>query len=247
MSHKEILQSFGLTENEIAVYFAVLEMGMAPASIIAKKSGLKRPTTYEILKKLTTKNIAEVFLRKNIKYYGVISPQVLFERYEKFLGNFQSALPQMMAVSNNIVNKPKVSFYEGKEELEKLYYDVIRGNATKEALNYFHPGEAFEYFSHEFVEQHVAERVQKGIGLRIILQDSKWTDYYKKIAEKTLRNIRVSTDTRFLFKNEVYIYDNKISIFSFDDHIGLMIESADVYDTQKAMFELAWESRLLEK
>ena len=182
-----------------------------------------------------------------MNYYGVISPKVLFERYEKFLGNFQSALPQMMAVQNNIVNKPKVSFYEGKAELEKLYYDVIKGNTTKEALNYFNPAEAFEYFSHEFVAKHVAERVKKGISLRIILQDSQWTNLYKSIAEKTLRTIRVSTDSRFFFKNEVYLYDNKIAIFSFHDHLALMIESEDVYTTQRAMFELAWESRLLKK
>ena len=46
------LTQLGLSEKEADVYLAALELGMAPASVIAKKSRIKRTTVHEILKRL---------------------------------------------------------------------------------------------------------------------------------------------------------------------------------------------------
>ncbi|MBI5733705.1 MAG: hypothetical protein HY973_02045 [Candidatus Kerfeldbacteria bacterium] len=46
------LQQFGLTEKESALYLAALELGSAFISDLARKSQLKRPTTYLVVNQL---------------------------------------------------------------------------------------------------------------------------------------------------------------------------------------------------
>lgn len=45
-----------------------------------------------------------------------------------------------------------------------------------------------------------------------------------------------------IFYNEINIYDNKIAICSLGNHelLGLIIESKEVADSQRAIFEMAW-------
>jgi sugar-specific transcriptional regulator TrmB len=52
---KDNLMDLGLSKKEAYVYIICLEFSTAPASVIAKKSEIKRETCYYILKKLIDK------------------------------------------------------------------------------------------------------------------------------------------------------------------------------------------------
>lgn len=244
MGPRSILLHLGLSEKESMVYLAALELGMAPVSIVARKAKLKRPTTYLILKDLAKKGMAECFLKNRIRYYSVQSPVALYQRYQVHMEEFKRALPEMMAVENQLTLKPKISFYEGKEEVRRLYLDVL--NAKGEILNYFLPDEAYKYFGQEWVDtEHIGERVKRGIRLRAIMPDSPWARRYVPRSTKELREVRIISDPKLSFKNETYVYDQKISIFSFEGDFALLIESRDVAEAQRTLFELAWGNTLL--
>ncbi|OGJ78533.1 hypothetical protein A2412_03045 [Candidatus Peribacteria bacterium RIFOXYC1_FULL_58_8] len=60
---------------------------------------------------------------------------------------------------------------------------------------------------------------------------------------KRLREIRLVPSKDFDFTNEINIYDSKVAICSFGsaDHVfGVIIESVEVAETQKQVFEMAW-------
>ncbi|MDD4762069.1 MAG: helix-turn-helix domain-containing protein [Candidatus Pacebacteria bacterium] len=235
------LVQLGFTQKEATVYIVTLELGMAPASVIAKKAKMKRTTVHEILKKLGERGLAEFFMRKNTRFFSVLSPRSLLEKYETHIRELQGHLPQLLAVENRIVRKPKVSFYEGKEDLRRLYLDPL--TSKTEILNYFHPEKLFEYFSEEWVRREVIrERVKRGRSVRVLMPDSPIARQFQARGAHELRNARIAKGIRLLLPNEIYIYDNKYSIFSFDDDMALVIESEDVATTQRAIFELAWES-----
>lgn len=244
MDIRTTLTQLGLASKEAALYFATLELGMAPASVIAKKAKIKRTTAHEILKKLSERGLAEFFVRKNTRYFSVLSPRSLLDKYESHIQELRRALPQLLAIENRIVGKPKVSFYEGKEDLKRLYLDPLRSKT--EILNYFHPEKLFEYFGEEWVQKFaIEERVRRRLPVRVIMPDSLLARQFRNRGPRELRNARIANDTHIHLPNEIYIYDNKYSIFSFDDDIALVIESEDVAKTQRAIFELAWESTKL--
>lgn len=241
MDTRMILMQLGLTTKEAALYLATLELGMAPASVIATKAHIKRTTAHEILKKLGERGLVEFFVRKNTRYFSVLSPRSLLEQYEKYVQELRGALPQLLAIENRIVGKPKVSFYEGKEDLKRLYLDPL--TTKQEMLNYFHPEKLFEYFGEEWVRSYVIrERVRRGVRVRVIMPDSSLARQFRTRGPAELRNARLITDPHLRLPNEIYVYDDKYSIFSFDDDMAMLIESADVARSQRAIFELAWES-----
>ena len=244
MDTSSTLTSLGLSPKEVAVYLAALELGIAPISRIATKSKLKRPTTHEIVKHLCSKGLMERFFKNNVRYYSAISPRALHARFVQHVLNLEQSLPHLVAIHNRTEGKPQVTFYEGRAELEKLYLDVLECK-DKTVLNYFLPDKNIGYFGKDWLNKnHIAVRKQRGIRLRVIMPESKWTAYYKSRTDE-LRDIRVIKDKSLTIGNETYIYDDKISIFSFEGEFALLIQSQDVVRTQRTMFELAWNSSLL--
>ncbi len=66
-----------------------------------------------------------------------------------------------------------------------------------------------------------------------------------------LREIRLVPAKDFDFQNEINIYDHKVAICSFDsglkgdkDMFGVIIESKEVAETQRQIFEMAWRFAL---
>jgi hypothetical protein len=62
-----------------------------------------------------------------------------------------------------------------------------------------------------------------------------------------MREIRLVPANEFDFTNEINIYDHKVAICSFDsglpgdgDMFGIIIESKEVAETQRQIFEMAW-------
>ncbi|MDD5054936.1 MAG: helix-turn-helix domain-containing protein [Candidatus Peribacteraceae bacterium] len=235
------LTQLGLSPKEADVYLTTLELGMSPASVIARKSKIKRTTVHEILARLSEKGLVEYFMRKHTRYFSVLSPKSLVEKYESHVADLRSSLPSLLAVENRIVGKPKVSFFEGKEDLKRLYLDPL--NQSDEVLNYFDPAKVMEYFGEPWLRDSVIKtRAEHKIPVRVIMPDSALSRRFKERGAKELRTARIITDAQIYFPNEIYIYGNRFSIFSFSDDMAMLIESADVVKTQRAIFELAWSS-----
>ena len=45
---------------------------------------------------------------------------------------------------------------------------------------------------------------------------------------------------KFAFYPEINVYDNKVMIASWREKLGIIIESAEIADAMKKIFELAW-------
>ena len=54
------LKIIGLSENEIAIYLALLELGKGTVSEISRKASLNRTTGYDILNRLTNKKLINI-------------------------------------------------------------------------------------------------------------------------------------------------------------------------------------------
>lgn len=234
-----LLTQFGLTEKESTVYLACLELGMAPVSIIARRARLKRPTVHEVLKQLSQRGIAEFFVRGSTRYYSVQSPREFLESKQQLLGKLNAALPSLLALQNKMTHKPKIMFFEGREEMRKLYLDVLE--AKGEILNYFLPEKCYACLGKDWLfENYLHERIRRKIPIRVIMPNSAEAMSLQKSAVEHLRQVRILPESSLHFNNEIYIYNNKINTFSFDEELALQIESQDMTETQRVIFELAW-------
>lgn len=62
--YKQLLEGQWLSEKESLVYLSLLQLGSAPASVIARRTMIKRVTVYSVLKDLERKQIASCIEKK---------------------------------------------------------------------------------------------------------------------------------------------------------------------------------------
>jgi predicted transcriptional regulator len=238
MDIDSVLEQLGFEPKEIRVYLATLKSGIAPVSIIAKRCRMNRTTAYVILKKLASRGIAEFFLRKTTRYYSVISPDKLAVLFQQRIDTFKEAIPNIAVLSESFIRRPQIAFYEGKEDLRRLYEDYTR--STTEVLNYFHPEKLYDALGFDFVKGTVRARMKNKKKIRCILPDTPMARDLFNAQKDENRDVLLVPASKWRIDVEIILYDDKMCLFSFEEDLGLLIESKDIVSTQKAIFELAW-------
>ncbi len=233
-----ILKNLGLSEKESKVYLASTEVGTAPVSEIAKKAHINRVTTYDILEKLKQKGIVSYFTKKKIKYFSCTKPETLLEEFEKRTNELRIALPKLKRLTGE-TNHPRVRYFEGIEGIKAIYADTL--TAKTEILNFSNSTEIRKQWVN-YDEEYVSKRAKKKIYLKGICPKDKAGETVHAEDKKYHREFRLLPSNQFDFTNEINIYDDKVSIISFKDElIGMIIESHEIANSQRAIFDMCWK------
>ena len=75
----EILEQLGLSNNEIKVYLALLELEQSTATPIVKKADIPNSKIYPVLEKLIKKGLVNYVIKNNVKYFQASSPENLMD------------------------------------------------------------------------------------------------------------------------------------------------------------------------
>ncbi|MDP2625106.1 MAG: helix-turn-helix domain-containing protein [Candidatus Peregrinibacteria bacterium] len=238
MQLHSVLIDIGLTDKETKVYLGALELGHSPASEIALRAKLNRVTTYDILEKLIHKGFISTYTQKRIRYFSATDPDIIRSDYQQKYNNLKSALPDLRRLHGKTAH-PRVRYYEGLEGIKKVYSDTL--TSKTEILNYADSKSIREYWPN-YDEDYVGQRVKKKIYLRGISPRDEYGKVVVAANKASHREIRLVPPTEFSFTNEINIYDDKVAIISFgeDELVGMIIESHEIADTQRAIFMMAW-------
>lgn len=236
------LQSIGLTENESAIYLASLELGKASVLELSKFSGIKRPTTYLALFSLQEKGIVRELKQNGKLRYIPESPKFVLARYKNKFERLENLLPQLQGISSKSENKPKIRYYEGHDGLISIYEDNLLEPRGSELLAFASAEDLYSTVG-QYMSDHIKRRVKRKIRARTIATKYEHFSQHFLDNKKELRQLRALKFKDFPFEGEMNIYGNKVSIMSFkNDVIGLIIESQEVADNMRAIFELAWNT-----
>lgn len=91
-----------------------------------------------------------------------------------------------------------------------------------------------------YFPKYYERRAGKGISIRAIIPDSPIGRFRAGEDEKEKRTTILVPIDKYNFIPEVNIYDNKIMIASWREKLGIIIESAEIADAMKKIYELAW-------
>ncbi len=236
-----IIQSVGLDEKESQLYLVGLGMGSAPASEYARKANLNRVTAYTVLEQLVRKGIFTVVKRQRAKWYAPVAPEYLALEARKNVDSLDRVLPELRSLQGAKNRKPTVRFFEGWDGVKHIYEHTL--TAHSEILNFANSAILRSHWKN-YDEEYVAERVKRGIELRGIAPDDAEGKRVQGRDKNSLREIRLVPKKDFTFDNEINIYDNTVAIISFgsESHeiFGVLIESKEVAETQRQIFEMAW-------
>jgi sugar-specific transcriptional regulator TrmB len=239
-----ILESVGFMDEEAELYTRGLQLGSAPASEYARATGLNRITAYNLLESLVQRGYFTMVKKVRAKWYAPVAPEYIAVEVRKNAEALERALPELRSLQGAKYRKPRVRFFEGLEGIRHVYEDTL--SAQSELLNFANSAVVRRHWP-RYDDEYVARRVERDIYLRGIAPDDAAGQRVHGEDRKRLREIRLVPAKDFDFTNEINIYDHKVAICSFDsglrgdrDVFGVIIESKEVAETQKQIFEMAW-------
>ena len=249
----ESLQKIGLSENEAKIYIALLEIGNGTAQQIAQKASVNRPTAYVQLETLMKMGLVSSFEKEPANKKG--APKTFFRiedpsylkkmvENEKHLiavreNELGSLLPDLEKLFVGIGSRPRVRFFDGAEGLKTIQDEFLKTTdklvesaaSLDDVLRIFptHP------------EDYTPRRVKRGIRSKLIYTTSRGP-FLKDTDEKMLRESRYVPTEHFGFSSDMAIYGNSIALSVLREQpYGVIIESKEIADSMRALFNLAWD------
>jgi len=245
----EKLREIGLTEGEIKVYLALLELGSSTKGPIAKKAKVSESKVYEIIDRLKNKGLVTSVLKKKnskeIQNYKASNPILLkdflnkkreeIEKEEKLL---DSILPSLQAKLQVKESEYSAVIYEGFKGIQANNREVLEIISKEDEWIGMgvRSSKAEKYNS--FWVNWLKQRAEKGGPARILFVDYG-TDYYKKISK--IKNTKVGY-LKGIAPSAVTMTKNRVMILTYGDTPScLAITNKEVYDSFKSFFESLWK------
>jgi sugar-specific transcriptional regulator TrmB len=243
MSLENNLKSIGLEEKEAKVYLAALELGATNIHDLAQKSGIKRSTVYEMLKKLEPMGLITESIKGKRKLYVASDPEKLKHSIKEKEQLLNQILPELKILNNTGATKPKITYYEGQEGLRQIHNLSLE--TVKKEASWISPIRSIaESVGKDFLEGIIERRAKDKYWIRSILVTDQHFDSYKyydpTTFEKTYRKIRFAPHGLNI-SNAIGIWDNKVAVLSSrKEGFGFIIESEEYTSTIKILYELLW-------
>lgn len=239
----EVLRNIGLSEKEITIYLACLELGASTTIQISQKTGLKRTTTYSIIESLLKKGFLSKFGDKRGQKFSAEPPEKLLNILQRKQNELLEIIPNLLAITKAESNiRPEVKFYPGKEGLITAYEDTLNYcQKGDEILNCLAVEGSYDILP-DYIFDYMKRRITKGIKMRAIAKDSESVRKRKVKDKKELRHIKLVPEYSFPVSIEKNIYKDKVALMNFRGfQFGIIIKSPQIAKSEKAMFDLLWD------
>lgn len=243
----ETLKKIGLTDNEIIVYLALLEIGSSTTGNIIKKSHLHSSRVYECLEKLQTKGLVSYVVKANRKYFEATNPERLIDYLEERQKQIEEEKSEVKKIIPDLVAKHKITkptqeanIYSGYKGIRSLlnnllqelknggeYYVFGAEGGMKEVL-----GSYFTLYQKQKAKFKIKSKVIFGGKAR----KTKLLEEYRGDARFISSEFSSPTDT--------FIYDDKIIIFVWNEKppFAVLIKNKSTAQSYKNYFKVLWKS-----
>lgn len=243
MDREELLQAIGLSDKEAKTYLAILELGASTIKPIALRAGLHRTSVYNFIDHLVELGLITQAEVRGRMHYKANPPEKLVEIQKERTRLLEKSLPQFLSVYNDKSAKPKISYFEGSEQIKNIGREVLK---CKTEVLYFWAGPELTDITggEAFWNKINDDRVSRHISVRLVRFEGIDALYEKSASgPENLRQTRFAPQNlEKIVEHGLAIYDTgKVGIFgSREEGYGILIESAAYAKTMKMLFELMW-------
>ena len=101
---EEILRSLGLSDKEIKIYLASLQLGSSLVQNIANFAELNRTSAYDLLKSLEQKGFVSYTIQSGKRLYQATQPNKIIDMLKEREELVKKILPELNTLSGSIGN-----------------------------------------------------------------------------------------------------------------------------------------------
>ncbi len=235
-----VLRDIGLSEKEATIYITLLGQQRMTIAYLARSSGIKRATCYEHLDQLLARGfIRRIPVGKRMMYTAT-EPKRILSDFKRKTALLEQSVYEMTDMHETAMNKPKISYFEGKHEIRTIYEDLFKTSGDVYSI---FPAAAFlENFTEGDYEEFDKRINQRGLKSRDLLVNDK---FYKKIEEIRAKNEGNKSHKRlppwFTCNVDVLVFADKIALIGLRDLSGIVIENRDIALLFKNLHDFLWE------
>jgi len=247
MREVDLLEGIGLTQGEIKVYFALLELGPSTTGEIVKRAKVSRSKVYEMLDRLMGRGLASFVIRENTKYFESADPENVLHyirRERNLLEGKEKELRKILPVLKERQHSAKIpqtaTVYEGIKGIKTIYSDVIY--KLKKGEEYYAIAAEPEAVQNKefmtFIMNFHRRREQRGVKVKLLAHMK-----IKDIISKTVATTKL-IKIQYFNKNmpsAILIYDNNVATYVWSTNpSGVVIRSPVIAERYKRFFEEIW-------
>jgi predicted transcriptional regulator len=243
------LRRIGLTEGEIKVYTALLELGECTKTALAKQSGIAPSNIYDVTNRLAEKGIISKVEKNRVTHFSPANPKHIMDYIQQKEQEIQKEkefvnqiLPTLLLKFSESKEKINVEVFQGWNGLKTIFEDLIDDCESGDENFVFgaSKGESDKQADIFFLK-YSKLREKKGIITNIIFNEELRNR--KERVEFFLQSSKCKV--KFLPQNtlaEVIFYKNKACIIILTkEPLTIRITSKEVADSFKQQFDLLWQ------
>jgi HTH-type transcriptional regulator, sugar sensing transcriptional regulator len=243
----DTLSVLGLSSKEIKFFEACYFLGPTTINDAAKRARLQRSTAYLLAQELIHKGFIIEDFKDYRKTITTVSPKTILRllaakqrSVRRIEIEFEEQLPALDAQYKVSEVRPYVRVYQGVKALTAIWEDVL---ATKgEILLWTNQETESLIFKKVFHDKFIAERIRKQIPIRALAVNNKPGKALLEKDDVSLRHSKL-LPIHASFSAETYIYDDAVAMLDYrKDILGIIVESSPIAATQRAIFEMTWQS-----
>lgn len=242
MTIQDRLEQLGISRKASKTYLTLLKMGSGTVMDIAYKAEINRSTVYDLLESLSQRKLVTQTYKGKRRIFVALHPDKLnhiIAHQQKIVDN---VIPELSQYFQQAGGKQRLEYYEG---LEGLIYvnDQILETTEKEYYYFGSVKEMTHIIGHYYLEDYVNKRVKKGIWSNCIRIKEKESDLaFMQSGEKNLRRVRYFPKKFSKDVAAIYLTDTKVIVISsMNEGFGLIIDSPELINLLKMMWDLLWD------
>ena len=243
------LKEVGLTEGEIKVYSALLDLGETTRAKLAKRSGISPSKIYDVCNRLLEKGIISSVKKNGIFHFSAANPKRLEDFIQKKLKIVKNEeklvntlLPSLLMKYNELHEDTDIQVYHGWKGLKTVFL-TLENSMTKKDVSFVFGASAGKHpdYADIFWKKHQARVEKRGYKVKIIFNEDmrkrkQRHEYYDDHKVHEIRYLHQSTPV------ESYIYSKYVLLFiSLEKPIGILIKNLETVEAFKKFFETMWK------
>jgi sugar-specific transcriptional regulator TrmB len=239
---KEALKKIGLTEGEIQVYEALINLGQTTTWTITKKAKIASSKVYEVLQRLMDKGLASCVVKNGVKNYDATDPKRLIEFLEEKKEKITESQEEIKKIIPIIESKRNAK----EEHNQTVVYTGIYGpkivlkeilEAGKNGIDNIGFGTDVDpyvvYLPYD-LERFVVESKKYKFKTRLLFAEG----FKSPNSAAEIKHLPIE----YLSPIRTMIYGDKIAIVDFNKSVTtIIIHNREIAESYRKHFELLWK------
>ncbi len=162
----DILTKLGLSDGEVKVYKAILEIGVTTINNVHEKVGMDRRNIYDILNKLIERGLISYFDENGRRTFRVSNPDKLISYIEEKKSNLdniktevENIIPEIKEMFNSKKEKTFSEIFKGPEGMKAVWDDMLNYKEIRWLASGMYVPNRFPAFFKDWNKRRIAKKV----------------------------------------------------------------------------------------